>query len=89
MLLLLLLLRMPNIYFFLFLSGFVHSKREEFMSTRVKNLDKITKELLGHIQTWEEANGPFIYAVSIDSHSVSFFCLSLKRKILATNGLFF
>jgi hypothetical protein len=54
------------------------------MSTRVKNLDKITKELLGHIQTWEEANGPFIYAVSLDSHSVSF-----KSNILATNGLIY
>jgi hypothetical protein len=37
-------------------------KREEYMATRVKNIDKITKELLSQIGTWECANGPFVFA---------------------------
>ncbi len=36
-------------------------KKEEYMSNRVKNLDKVTKELLGQISTWEESNGPFMF----------------------------
>jgi hypothetical protein len=37
-------------------------KREEYMATRVKNIDKITKELLSQIFTWEATNGAFIFA---------------------------
>ena len=33
------------------------------MSTRVKNLDKITKELLSQINLWEESRGAFMFAV--------------------------
>lgn len=36
-------------------------KKEEYMSNRVKNLDKVTKELLGQISAWEESNGPFMF----------------------------
>ena len=36
-------------------------KREEGMTTRVKNLEKNTKELLLQIKEWERNNGPFIY----------------------------
>mmetsp|Transcript_17378 Transcript_17378/g.23895 ORF Transcript_17378/g.23895 Transcript_17378/m.23895 type:complete len:628 (-) Transcript_17378:135-2018(-) len=36
-------------------------KREEVMSNRVKNLDKLTKELAGQIQAWEDEHGPFIF----------------------------
>ena len=32
-------------------------KREEGMTTRVKNLEKITKEILGMISTWEDKHG--------------------------------
>jgi NADH:ubiquinone oxidoreductase subunit C len=39
-------------------------KREESMATRVKNLDKLTKEIVSQIQVWEETNGPFMYGVS-------------------------
>lgn len=31
------------------------------MSNRVKNLEKITKELLLQISQWEETNGPFMF----------------------------
>ncbi len=34
------------------------------MTNRVKNLEKITKEIATQISAWEEINGPFIYAVS-------------------------
>jgi hypothetical protein len=37
-------------------------KREEGMTTRVKNLEKTTKEILGMISTWEEKHGEFRYA---------------------------
>lgn len=37
-------------------------KKEESMTTRVKNLEKNTKELMILIQAWEEINGSFIYA---------------------------
>jgi hypothetical protein len=35
------------------------------MQRRVKNLDKMTKEVLTHIAIWEEANGGniFLYGV--------------------------
>ena len=55
------------------------------MSNRVKNLDKITKELLTHISAWEESNGPFLYGVC---QVVSFFsflyvvkCIKKQPKI--------
>ena len=38
-------------------------KREEAMSSRVKNIEKITKELLAQILQWEEVRGPFMFAV--------------------------
>lgn len=42
----------------------LYRKREEEMQRRVKNLDKLTKEVLGYITTWEETNGTtFLYAV--------------------------
>ena len=34
------------------------------MTIRVKNLEKMTKEIVAQISAWEELNGPFIYAVS-------------------------
>lgn len=34
-------------------------KREEGMTTRVKNLEKTTKEILGMISTWEDKHGQF------------------------------
>eukprot|EP01035_Chromulina_nebulosa_P021145 gene21145-27397_t len=37
-------------------------KREEGMTVRVKNLDKITKEILSQIVIWEEQHGPFLFA---------------------------
>lgn len=37
-------------------------KREEAMTRGVRTLDKVTKDLMTHIATWEEANGPFTYA---------------------------
>lgn len=37
-------------------------KREEAMANRVKNLDKLTKELLAVVAAWEVGNGPFLYA---------------------------
>jgi hypothetical protein len=37
-------------------------KKEEAMARGVKTLEKCTKELLAHIATWEEVNGPFTYA---------------------------
>lgn len=37
-------------------------KREEGMHTRVKNLEKMTKRVMGMISKWEESNGPFLYA---------------------------
>jgi hypothetical protein len=40
-------------------------KREEAMTNRVKNLEKLSKEVLHHISTWEESNGPFFYGVRI------------------------
>jgi len=36
-------------------------KREEGMTLRVRNLEKLTKELTNAIQSWEEHNGPFMY----------------------------
>jgi hypothetical protein len=36
-------------------------KREEGMTVRVRNLEKLTKELVSTIQAWEESNGPFTY----------------------------
>ena len=36
-------------------------KKEEGMTTRVKNLEKTTKEILGMISTWEEKHGNFSY----------------------------
>lgn len=36
-------------------------KREEGMTVRVRNLEKLTKELASTIQSWEENNGPFTY----------------------------
>lgn len=36
-------------------------KKEEAMSNRVKNLDKLSKEILTMISVWEEENGPFFY----------------------------
>ena len=39
-------------------------KREEAMASRVKNIEKITKELLQQISQWEETRGPFMFAVS-------------------------
>ena len=36
-------------------------KREEAMANRVKNLEKLTKEIVNQIQTWEDGNGPFMY----------------------------
>jgi hypothetical protein len=33
------------------------------MTNRVKNLEKWTKEISAQVAAWEEANGPFIYAV--------------------------
>eukprot|EP01039_Chlorochromonas_danica_P010648 gene10648-11806_t len=36
-------------------------KREEAMTNRVKNLDKLTKEIVAAVQVWEESNGPFLY----------------------------
>lgn len=39
-------------------------KREEAMTNRVKTIEKLTKEIVNQITTWEEANGPFLYAVS-------------------------
>eukprot|EP01038_Epipyxis_sp_PR26KG_P010175 gene10175-13690_t len=36
-------------------------KREEYMTNRVKNLEKLTKELIAQIQAWEEQNGHFFY----------------------------
>lgn len=39
-------------------------KREEAMTNRVKNLEKLSKEVLHHIAAWEESNGPFFYGVS-------------------------
>lgn len=35
------------------------------MTVRVKNLEKITRELLGQISTWEEHYGPFYYLVTL------------------------
>ena len=46
-------------------------KREEGMHTRVKNLEKITKELLVQIQLWEGENGPFYYGSSSGSSDSS------------------
>jgi len=40
-------------------------KREEAMTNRVKNIEKLNKEVLNHIQTWEETNGPFYYGVKL------------------------
>ncbi len=37
------------------------------MQNRVKNLDKLTKEIVSQISTWEEANGPFMYGVSFSN----------------------
>ena len=36
-------------------------KKEEGMTVRVRNLEKLTKELTNAIQSWEENNGPFMY----------------------------
>jgi hypothetical protein len=36
-------------------------KREEGMTTRVRNLEKYTKELTSLINNWEQDNGSFIY----------------------------
>ena len=44
-------------------SIFLLRKREEAMCSRVKNLEKITKELLSQILLWEEVRGPFMFAV--------------------------
>lgn len=33
------------------------------MTVRVRNLEKITKELLIVIGAWEESNGPFLFDV--------------------------
>lgn len=45
-------------------NNYTNRKREEEMQRRVKNLDKLTKEVLGYITTWEETNGTtFLYAV--------------------------
>lgn len=44
------------------------------MAGRVKNLDKLTKELLINIASWEEVHGPFLFSVSktfqIDRYSL-------------------
>lgn len=40
-----------------------HRKREEEMSSRVKSLEKLTKELLSQIALWEDQHGPFLFAV--------------------------
>lgn len=34
------------------------------MQNRVKNLEKLTKEIVTQISAWEETNGPFMYGVS-------------------------
>jgi hypothetical protein len=36
-------------------------EREEGMTVRVRNLEKLTKELTTSIQAWEKNNGPFTY----------------------------
>lgn len=36
-------------------------KKEEGMTVRVRNLEKLSKELTSTIQAWEENNGPFTY----------------------------
>jgi hypothetical protein len=46
-------------------------KREEVMHTRVKNLDKITRELMQQIQQWEAENGPFYYGGELYSDRVT------------------
>ena len=50
-------------FFFIFFR-----KREEAMSSRVKNIEKITKELLAQILQWEEVRGPFMFAVRTYMH---------------------
>lgn len=46
-------------------------KREEGMHMRVKNIDKITKELMAQIQQWEQENGPFLYGGDLYSDRVA------------------
>lgn len=46
-------------------------KREEGMHMRVKNLDKLTRELMAQIQQWEQDNGPFLYGGELYSDRVS------------------
>jgi hypothetical protein len=48
------------------------------MQRRVKNLDKMTKEILGLVSAWEEMNGtPFLYAVI---NSCCHFQLDISRE---------
>jgi hypothetical protein len=39
-------------------------KREEEMIGRVNKLEKLTKEIVSNVTTWEEHNGPFFYGSS-------------------------
>lgn len=45
-------------------------KKEEGMHTRVKNLEKITRELMQQIGQWESENGPFYYGGEVYSDRV-------------------